>query len=73
MEEENEVKEVDDAVEETPKIDVELEKLRIENEQLRNQLAKTELERDEAQRVFLHTGKEVKPQRDLNTILGDIQ
>lgn len=62
-------------VEQTTQIVVnpELEKLRLENEQLKTQLARAEFEKDEAQKAFLNNGKEVTPPRDYKTIVDDIE
>ena len=51
----------------------EIELLRLENEQLKTQLAKAEFEKDEAQRAFLNKGNEVKEPRDFKSIVEDIE
>jgi len=62
-------------VEQTPQIETnpELEKLKLENEQLKTQLARAEFEKDEAQKAFLNNGKEVTPPRDYKSIVDDIE
>ena len=61
-------------VEQTTQIEVnpELEKLKMENEQLKTQLARAEFEKDEAQKAFLNSGKEINPPRDYKSIVDDI-
>lgn len=60
-------------VESTSDFAKEIESLRLENEQLKTQLAKAEFEKDEAQRAFLNKGNEVKEPRDFNSIVEDIE
>lgn len=66
---------VTEQVNEQPQIETnpELEKLRLENEQLKTQLARAEFEKDEAQKAFLNNGKEVTPPRDYKSIVDDIE
>lgn len=54
-------------------INTELEKLKLENEQLKTQLARAEFEKDEAQKAFLNRGNEVKQGRDYKSIVEDIE
>lgn len=60
-------------VESTSDFAKEIESLRLENEQLKTQLAKAEFEKDEAQRAFLNQGKELNQPRDFNSIVEDIE
>jgi len=71
----DEVIETQEQPKEEPQIqpNVELEKLKLENEQLRTQLAKAEFEKDEAQKAFLNKGKEITPPRDFKTLIEDIE
>lgn len=71
----DEVIETQEQPKEEPQIqpNVELEKLKLENEQLRTQLAKAELEKDEAQKAFLNKGNTVTPPRDFKTLVEDIE